>query len=97
MITFNFYTVEEKTPLHNQHIMGLWSSKSFGMDGFRPVQTICEYMWLYEDGTAYEYSEGDSLDDGRVLIITADGRVMDSDCVWCPLDEFFTATDKMYE
>lgn len=98
MITFTFYTMAERKPKHNEDILYLHKTSSFGMDGFRPRESVCCYEWVDADSTSYGYSEDDLPEDTKdmTLQITVDGYVMDEDIVWCTVDEFYDAADTMF-
>lgn len=98
-VQFTFYTMKEKTPGHNEDIMVLRKTSSFGLDGFKPKETFCVYQWVEADGTICGYSESDSSEDTKdmTLQLTCDGYIMDHNVVWCPVDEFYSQADEMFK
>lgn len=98
MITFNFYTMEERTPKHNEDIMILRKTSSFGISSFRPKETYCVYEWVDTNGETCGWSENDLPEDTKdmTLRITCDGYVMDENIVWCPVEECWAVTDTMF-
>lgn len=65
MKTFNFYSISEKTPKHNEDIILLRHRTVFDSEGFEPIHTSVEYQWAIIDsdgddtGSAYCYEECD--------------------------------------
>lgn len=101
MITFKFYTLAERRPNHNQEIIVLRKSSSFGMDGFSPSEGTCEYTWMYHDDSgSCGYSENDNHDYMHTiadLLIEFDGYIMDETFVWCPVEEYWDAAKEWLE
>ena len=93
MITFNFYTLEERTPKHGEEIIFLSKRYSFDSVAFDPILTTVEYVWDEEidgeyTGTSVCYTEGEDMNDPNLrLRIIFDGYYAE-DCYWCPVDEY---------
>ncbi len=100
-VSIIFYTMAERQPKHNEHVIWLRPTGSFGFDGFDPQEVNAEYCWfqLDEDGTfsgnQMMYSSRNKIAPaGYKLEIMFDGEVVDDFTLWCPVKEYWKYFNK---
>lgn len=92
-ITITFQTVAEDKPTHNQEIVYLKPSTSFGFEGFSPRDCTAEYVWVEIDengddtGSQTIYNGEDTLE-GHRLQLMFDCWFPGDSWLWCDAEAF---------
>ena len=100
MVTFNFYTVAERHPNHNESVIYLRPTSSFGFEGFKPCETVAEYCWFGVDsdgthnGIQISYDVDDpGVPEGCKLEVMFDGWIAEDNWLWIPIEEYWSTLD----
>ena len=99
-IQITFYRISEKKPKHNDEIIWLKPTGSFGYYGFEPREITVEYSWTEVDEKGSEtgnqccYSEEDGEElEGHKLEIIFSGYTADDNDLWCSIDDYWACFD----
>lgn len=95
MINLKFYTLDERTPEHNQEVVYLEYGSSFGCDSVGIRTGLVRYLWEDPEEQEYCYNYENPEDMyGYTLVILIDGYVLEGNNAWCTTDEYFDAIDE---
>jgi len=95
MINLKLYTLQERTPEHNQEVVWLEYGSTFGYETIGIKHGTVEYTWSDEIGTCcgYNYEEPQDMQ-GWTLVITIEGYILEGKNAWCTVDEYFECIDE---
>ena len=91
MLTLNFYSIDEKTPKHNQEIVYFRPMSSFGCSGYEMTVGDVEYAWSeiddgVDNGNSVCYNHETKLDGHRLDVFF--GSVHSDGCYWLDLETY---------
>ena len=98
-VTITFHTLKEKKPAHQESIIWLQKSGSFGFTGYNPRERTVTYDWAEVDEKGqhtgnYCCYDGEEELDGHRLEYYCSGFHLDEDDLWISVDDYWECFER---